>query len=225
MTTATFSPTAPVTATSRAAARLAFAGALLFLVLLAALHVIRPDVDPSWRMVSEYAVGRHGWVMTLAFVSLAVGYASLFVVLVSQVRTIAGRIGLAFLLAAMVGVTMAAIFPTDPMNTGPEEMTAAGEMHGLAATIGIPSLPVAAMLISFSLRHNPAWARGGRALLWMANLTWISLALMLATVAILLPRHGAFGPEVPVGWPNRLLMIAYGGWVMLAAGPATRASP
>ena len=38
----------PVMAISQTAARLSLAGARMFLVLLAALHVIKPEFDPSW---------------------------------------------------------------------------------------------------------------------------------------------------------------------------------
>ena len=46
------------------------AAAALFLSLLVALHVFKPEVDPSWRMISDYELGRYGFVMVLAFVSL-----------------------------------------------------------------------------------------------------------------------------------------------------------
>ncbi|WP_394554755.1 DUF998 domain-containing protein [Agromyces sp. MMS24-JH15] len=41
--------------------------------LIAILHVLEPEYDPSWRMISEYSLGRHGWVMRLAFVTMAIG--------------------------------------------------------------------------------------------------------------------------------------------------------
>lgn len=47
------------------AARFAIAAAAAALLLLASLHVLSPAFDPSWRMVSEYANGRHGWVLSL----------------------------------------------------------------------------------------------------------------------------------------------------------------
>src|SRR5918998_6264801 len=100
----------PVTAISRTAALLAFAAAATFAVLLVALHFIKPGLDPSWHFISEYAIGKHGWIMVLAFLSLAVSYASLFVAIRSQLRTIAGRIGLALLLVSALGLTIAAIF-------------------------------------------------------------------------------------------------------------------
>jgi hypothetical protein len=89
----------PVTAISRTAARLSFAGAATFALLLAALHFIKPELDPSWHFISEYAIGEYGWIMVLAFLSLALAYVSLLVAIRSQLRTIAGRIGLAYDLA------------------------------------------------------------------------------------------------------------------------------
>jgi Protein of unknown function (DUF998) len=42
------------------------------------LHVLKPEMDPSWHMISEYALGRHGWIMRLAFISLAISCVALF---------------------------------------------------------------------------------------------------------------------------------------------------
>lgn len=39
------------------------------LALLTSLHVLSPEFDPSWRMVSEYAYGRHGAVLSLMFLA------------------------------------------------------------------------------------------------------------------------------------------------------------
>jgi hypothetical protein len=44
-----------------------------FIVMLVLLHGLRPDYTPVDHMISDYAVGRLGWVMTTAFVALAVG--------------------------------------------------------------------------------------------------------------------------------------------------------
>jgi hypothetical protein len=50
------------------AAALAAGAAVATILLLASLHVLSPEFDPSWRMVSEYAFGRYGWVLSLMFV-------------------------------------------------------------------------------------------------------------------------------------------------------------
>jgi len=49
--------TTPVTAISETAARVSFAAAAAFAVLLAALHILEPEFDPSWRFISEYELG------------------------------------------------------------------------------------------------------------------------------------------------------------------------
>lgn len=49
---------------------------LLFVALLGLLHVLEPAFDPRWRFVSEYALGRYGWLMSIAFVALAVSLAA-----------------------------------------------------------------------------------------------------------------------------------------------------
>lgn len=34
---------------------------LLFMLLLALLHIIKPEIEPTWRFISEYAFGKNGW--------------------------------------------------------------------------------------------------------------------------------------------------------------------
>jgi hypothetical protein len=195
----------PTTPIGQVAARLAFGAAALSLVLLAALHVLSPEFDPSWRMVSEYALGEFGWVLTLMFVSLAISCAALFVAIRSTATTIAGKIGLAFLLAAVIGMTMGALFDWQH------------NLHGLAALIGNPGFTLAALLIGLSLARIPPWSSVRRQILWAANLPWISFIFMLATVFSGLARSGSFGPSVLIGWPNRLLLLTYGIWLMIVA--------
>jgi hypothetical protein len=42
-------------------ARLALAVPVVYLVLLAALHGLEPEINPSRRLISEYALGPFGW--------------------------------------------------------------------------------------------------------------------------------------------------------------------
>jgi hypothetical protein len=54
-------------------ARTALAAMVVFFILLAALHFIETEFDPSKCLISEYELGCYGWVMSLAFFSLGVG--------------------------------------------------------------------------------------------------------------------------------------------------------
>jgi len=205
---------------SLVAARLAVAGGTLCLVLLVLLHLLKPELDPSWRFVSEYATGQHGWVMGVGFLSLAIGCAAIFVTVRSQVRGAVGYLGLAFLLLATLGLTLAAFFPMDLITIDPAEATDAGRMHALASMLGVPSLPVAAMLISFNLGRQPGWSLARAPLQWSAVLMLLALVLMFATIGVLLPQNGGFGPAVVLGWPNRLLILAYCAWLIVVGSNA-----
>jgi len=91
-------------------AYLSFRIAATTVALLAALHVFSPEFDHSWRMVSEYALGNYGWVLALMFRAQALSCIALFFAIRSQTQTVRGKIGLFFLFAACVGLTLAAIF-------------------------------------------------------------------------------------------------------------------
>lgn len=198
-------------ALSSTAARWTIASATLALVALAVLHLLSPEFDPSWRFVSEYALGDYGWVLSIMFVAWALSCVTLFFAIRSQVHTLGGKIGLGFLLAAALGMGMASVFD------------ASHNLHGVAALIGMPSLPIAAPLISVSLVRNRAWSSARRALLWTAQLPWISLVLMTAAVFIGLSLNdGEFGPGVLAGWPNRLMVVSYCVWLITVARAADR---
>jgi hypothetical protein len=207
----------PVTTITGTAARLSIAGASLFLVLLTLLHLLKPDLDPSWRMISEYEIGRFGWVMVLAFLSLACGKVCLFLTLRPHVQTRGGKVGLGFLLISALGITLGAVSTADPITASTEQLTMHGNLHGIGGLLGIPTFPIAAMLITLSLTRNGVWTTAHRSLLLTANLTWMVLATFILTVAVMLPKAGGFGPDVLIGWPNRLLMVAYCAWLMTAA--------
>lgn len=208
---------------SPAAARLSFTAAVAFLVLLAILHVIKPDYDPSWRFISEYLIGDYGWVMMLAFFFLALSCAALFAAVRSQVGATGGKIGLGLLLIVAASLIAAGIFTADPITAKPDELTTHGNLHGLAAMVGIPGLPIAAVLISRSLVRNQSWSSAGRSILWTAHLIWISVVAMFVYLfVVVIPRPGGFGPDLSIGWLNRLVVLTYCGWLMTVAWRAIK---
>jgi hypothetical protein len=203
---------------SHAAARISFVASITALVFLAALHVLSPEFDPSWRMVSEYALGNYSWVLSLMFIAWALSSWAVAFAIWSQVQTRGGKIGLVFLIAAGIGEAMASVFDISH------------PLHSVAAIIGILSLPVAAMLISVSLSQRQAWFPARKVLLWTANLTWVSVILMAASFVLLIVTYTQAGGEMTaevtalptgvialVGWTNRFLILVYCVWVMTVA--------
>jgi hypothetical protein len=215
--------TRPVSAFAAGAALLALISAAAVLPLLAALHFLKPDLDPSWRMISEYALGEHGWVMTLCFLAWGLSGVGLFAALGSQARTVAGRIGLGFLLVGAAGPILSAVFPMDPLQTPADSVTTSGALHSLGAALS-DGIPIAALLLSLSLwRRNPGWKPMRRPLLWATVLLWVGTLALTVSMAVLLPRHGGrLGPEIPVGWQGRFVVLTHCAWLMTAAWCARR---
>lgn len=208
------------TRTAVTAAGVSIASTTIALVCLAALHLLSPEFDPSWRMVSEYALGNYSWVLSMMFITWAVGTWALAYSLTKKVKTTWGKVGLLFLVLAGIGEAMAAVFEVRH------------PLHGLAAMIGMPSLPVAALLISYSLTRNPAGVPARKKILFTAHLTWISIVLMTAGVMLLFNGFTKAGVDMSsgtapeslppgviafAGWANRLLILTYCIWVITVA--------
>jgi hypothetical protein len=203
------------------AARIVIGLSALALLALAALHILKPEVHPSRNMISQYAFGRHGWLMALCFAAFAVASACLVGALVATVPSLLARIGLAFLLIAAIGLAIAARFPMDPVSTPPGRRSFSGKMHGVSFLMGVPCQLLAVLLISLALASHTTY--GSLPLLVLTAIVWLSLAAMMAIMLRVGPGHGP-NPNVPrmFGWSNRLFMVAYGVWLMVVAWPIAR---
>ncbi|HEX5995333.1 MAG TPA: DUF998 domain-containing protein [Jiangellales bacterium] len=196
---------------SSMAARLAIAAIAMYQVLLLAVIFIKPDVDPTRKPVSEYAIGRYGWVMVLAFLTAAVSYGCLFVAVRGLVRGVAGRAGLAILGLCVLGTVGVGVFVADPVVTPLTELTTIGSLHVICGLSALVLLPVAALLINQDVaRGNPTVAL---ALRWTAGLPLAGLVL-----------HWVLSLAVPPeGWPPRFLFLTYAVWLIALATQILRA--
>jgi hypothetical protein len=206
---------------SATAPKVALIGSLTALVLLAALHAVSPEFDPSWRMVSEYALGRYSWLLSAMFLCWALSSWALVAALRPAAGSWIGKAGLALLAISGLGEAMAAYYDVT-----------AETMHGVAAALGIPTLPIAALLIGVALDRAAGRGDEGRpAMRLMGHLTWISFLLVGGSMALFLSTYAAAGgdptagpptslPEGTValnGWANRLLILCYCGWLAATA--------
>src|SRR5258706_10125639 len=172
-------------------------------------------------MVSEYALGHYGWVLSLMFLAWGMSAWTLAVALWSQEKTRAGKVGLWLLVIAGLGEAMASVFDITH-DTG----------HTIAGVLGMGGFPIAAVLLSVNLGRTPGWRGAKRPLLWIAHLSWVSLVLLGASLVLMtvqfaqanggqLPQHapaslppGVLGLD---GWANRLFVLSSCAWVMVAA--------
>jgi hypothetical protein len=199
----------------------AIVSGFLALTHLALLHFLSPEFDPSFRMISEYALGNSSNVLACMFFTWALSTFTLLFVVAPHVKTIGGKVGLVFLFLAGVGMTMGGLYDIRH------------PLHGAAFALGVPALPVAAILITKSLVRQKGWDKHKHLLWWTAHATWISLILMAVTLFLFISSYVQAGgvmdstprvhitlPEgtiAVVGWFNRLLVVAYIVWVVKVA--------
>jgi hypothetical membrane protein len=208
------------------AARLSIGAVITYQAMLIALIFIRPDLDPSWHTISEWAIGPHGWIMSLAFLVSALSYGALFVAIKSQVRGLSGKIGAGVLLICSIGTVGVGVFTTDPMPLTPQKgLSTIGALHLISGSSAMMLLPFAAMLINLNLaRKNQAWATARQTLLWTGGLPLLGLAgFVVHLIIFVLPLgDNAYGPGVPLGWPPRFLFLTYTVWLIALACQAIR---
>lgn len=203
------------------AAFAAFVFTGLTLVILVLLHVVSPEFDPSWRMVSEYANGRFGWLLSLMFASWALGTWFLAYALFPLAEGKLAKAAIVFLVIAGLGEAMAAAF----------DINHPWHMH--AAVLGMNGLPIAAILIGMAFGKAGQWGGSRTTMAWLSNLPWIAWLLMAIAMAIFFTTLSNAGVEmtpeskpleaVPPGvvavggWANRFLIFAYCAWAIGAA--------
>lgn len=125
---------------------------------LLAIHLARPDLDPSWHVLSECSIGRYGWLMRVAFASLAFASLSLFVALSGMTKTRSESVGRWLLLGVAAGSAIGGIFDIDPIGTLPSEASTAAELHNLGSLLGNGSMIGGALLLNRSIGRRNEWA-------------------------------------------------------------------
>lgn len=126
-----------------------------FMSLILLLHLLRDEVNPIERTISEYAVGDYGGLMVAGFFILA---GSLLALTLALYRTIAPslRSQWAFILLGLMtaGFALAAFFPTD-LKDAP--VTTTGIIHDTTTYGGIFCGLGGILLLEPRMRKDPGW--------------------------------------------------------------------
>jgi Protein of unknown function (DUF998) len=194
----------------------ALAAVVVFLMLLAALHFLEPEFDPSKRLISEYELGRYGWIMSLAFFSLGFGVLATLRSTGKASIGARGGIGRWWFLAISIAFFGGGIFyPYRPP-------TLASYIHGLCGVIVIVTFPMAATLYGSGLARNRAWTALRGQLRWATVLVWVGLLLFAGSVivfGIMSQPVDRSNPNLLVGWQNRFMIVTYSIWLMVVVWP------
>ena len=192
---------------------------VMSLLSLLILHFVSPEFQMSWRMISEYALGKHKWLVTAFFIFWGLASMLLAFLLWHVVSSLWSQIGVILVLISGVGAMMGGWFDIKH------------KYHGLAFLLGIPSLPIGALLICYHLIGFEQWQSHQDILLISTHSIWISFVLMAISMVILMSGYKKtglpMGPDVEPpkelpkgvigvnGYFNRLLVVCYILWLVV----------
>jgi Protein of unknown function (DUF998) len=156
--------------------------------------------------ISELALGRYGFVQTLAFVISGLAVIGLAYVIRQLTRGSRGSF-LGSLLIGIYGVAglVVAIFPTDRIDSRADvtSQSVIGWVHTLTAFVAYLSVIVGMFVLTWTFGHHPRW----RSLtVWSALLAGAALGLLFVQMQ---------GPWV--GLMQRLMITVVAAWLILVA--------
>lgn len=206
-----------ITNTIQSLNKLSITGSILFIFLLLLLHLVKQEIDPTWQPISEYALGDKGWVMRLAFLSMAVATGAATIISFKFYKKIPGIIGRILLAISCIGFLLAGIFNTDPAITLHEDMTTTGTIHSIGA--GFSGMIVfASLFFVWQSYKNEIYSEIRKPLTYSTLLLWVSEIVLIISMAIYLPRNnGNLGPEVLIGWQGRFMILCAAIWILIFA--------
>ncbi|MBK7882125.1 MAG: DUF998 domain-containing protein [Saprospiraceae bacterium] len=200
-------------------AKLILGSCSLSLICLAILHIVSAEFKPSWRMVSEYALGKHKWLLTSFFILWSIGSILTSIHLWNFVTSKLAYTGLILIFISGIGAFMGGLFDVKH------------KLHGFSFLMGVPTLPVGAILVSYNLLNLGYGTSSQSFILWSAHATWMSLVLMAISMIVMMTgfkKSGIpMGPNIEppkvvpegvialAGYANRILVICYIGWLIV----------
>ncbi len=200
---------AQISPTSQYGALVAGIMAVLWLLIICFLHLIKPQLNPSTRMISEYAMKPKGWIMQTAFFCMAASCFSLAL----AIWPLFSHVGPILLAIVGLGFSGAGAFVTDPLSTTRGSQTRGGILHNIFSLIAVLLFPITATVLGISISANGIWAG---AHIWpsiLSMLTWVGTMGFIAS-GIYSAKH----PSRPVaGYFQRFMALTFAVYLIAIA--------
>jgi uncharacterized protein DUF998 len=198
-------------------ARLSLRFAVGFLIALAVLHLLEPEFNPP-HLISEYELGRFGWLMSIAFFLLGAASLTLARAMWAWLPTTSERSALSWLALIGIAYFCAGIFRTHPTPT--DQMSQLENvLHGISGMIVIFSSPIVFTLLWTSLARRGWSSDAARIVKYLTIVVWLS------TIAFIASGFAGLTTAVVGGWANRVMITAYSAWLLAVAGVVMKAGP
>ena len=188
----------------RVLALLAIVGVADFLLLLAALHFLRPDVNPVVEPMSNYAVGPYGFLFTAADIGYGLAALALTLGLYLGIAP-PGRSYVGLSLLGLYGVSelLGGIFPIDVGG----ETTTAGAIHNIVGNIAFIGFPIAVILLSLGMGKDERWRSFRLPALALAGVVVLTVVLTMV----------GFNIGIGFGVTQRIANVATMLWMLVVA--------
>jgi hypothetical membrane protein len=185
-------------------ALLALVGIAAKFVTIAALHFLRPDVNPVLEPISNYGVGPYGFHLTVGDIGSVVATLALVFGLYLSIGP-PGRSYVGLLLLGLFGVSelLAGIFPIDVGG----EATTGGTIHTIVGNISFFCFPIAAILLSWRMGEHELWR----------SLRRPALALSIVVVLTVILTIAGFNLGIGFGVTQRVANVAVLVWMLVVA--------
>jgi hypothetical membrane protein len=185
-------------------ALLALVGIAVKFLTVAALHFLRPDVNPVLEPISNYGVGPYGFLFTVADIgSILAAFALVFGLYLGIGPPGRSYVGLFFLGLYGISELLAGIFPIDVAG----EATTAGTVHTIVGNISFFCFPIAAILLSLRMGKDEQWR----------SLRRPALALSIVVVLTVILTIAGFNLGIGFGMTQRLANVAVLVWMLVVA--------
>ena len=185
-------------------ALVALVGIAVKFLNIAALHFLRPDVNPVLEPMSNYGVGPYGVLLTVGDIGSGLATLALVVGLYLGIAPPArSYVGLFLLGLYGVAELLSAFFPID---VG-EETTTVGTIHNIVGNISFFCFPIAAILVSSRMGRDERWRSLRRP------------ALALSIVVVLTVILTVVGSNLGTGFgvTQRIANVAVLVWMLVVA--------
>jgi hypothetical membrane protein len=185
-------------------ALLALMGLAVKFLNIAALHFVRPDVNPVLEPISNYGVGPYGFLLTVADIGSVVATLGLvFGLYLAIMPPARSYVGLFLLGLSGVSELLAGIFPIDVGA----EATTAGTIHNIAGNISFFCFPIAAILLSLRMGKDEQWR----------SLRRPALALSIVVVLMVILTIAGSNLGIGYGVAQRIENVAVIVWMLVVA--------
>jgi len=123
-----------------------------FVVIIIAMHKLRPDYNFRSRYISEYAVGKYGQLAASSFVIYGLSILGIYLCL-QTIMPVNARSNIGLILMAIWGVAkvIAGFFNSD-LKT--EQMSRHGIVHSITANIGVVASVICTIFLSIGFALN-----------------------------------------------------------------------